>query len=56
MATYINFDCCMYGRGHKDLTFRSVKISYYECRSMRTIIETYAYCMRNERSSSVAGA
>ena len=39
----------------KNLTFRSVKTPYYECRSMRTTIVTYAYCVRSERSLCVAG-
>ena len=40
----------------KNLTFRSVKISYYDCCSLRTVIETYAYYVRSERSSCVVGA
>ena len=39
----------------KNLTFRSVKTPYYEFRSMRTTIVTYAYCVRSERSLCVAG-
>ena len=47
---------CMYTRGHKNLTFCSVKILHYECRSMHTVIKTYAYCIYSECGSCVAGA
>ena len=56
MFVVIRTVCTVYTVGDiKNLTFRSVKTPYYEFRSMRTTIVTYAYCVRSERSLCVAG-